>query len=159
MRDRIVYFKFQKLIVYGVLSTLAAQLIYFPSNYGYAHIILYILFLLNMDIYKPEYRKVNIEITTTILTVVIAIILMLSKFLGDSSAYIYYLLLIGFSILNIHSSLNFKKAFVNRELDKINDRNINMFEKNSKFLIIYSYLVILILIGIIGQSIYSIVTL
>ncbi len=159
MINKMIYFRFQRLILYGVIVIMAIQLIYYYSNLGYAHVILYILFLLNVDIYKTEYRNVKTETIVTLLFIVTTIVLIFTHIFGDITGYLYYPLIVIISLVNIRFTLQFRNVIVKKELHKVNERNIKMLQKNNKFISIYSYIISLILLGFIVQSIYSIITL
>lgn len=158
MNLRTRYLQYQKLIVYTIFVLMATQLIYLNTEYGYVHVVLYMLFLMSMDVYKPEYRDVKSEIIIHGLVLGSTLTLMLADYLGEITGFIYYPIIIVVSYFNIKFAHRLKDVFVKRELDKINERNIKMFEREGKFLVIYTYIVTIILIGIIGYSIYLMFT-
>jgi hypothetical protein len=114
---------------------------------------------MTQDVYKPDYRNIKLEIISTILYLVAPTLLMASNQLGLVSSYAYYALIIVLAVINMKLMWEFKTMYVNKEFDKINDRNIKMFKREGKFLIIYSYVILIILLGIIGQAVYSIINL
>jgi hypothetical protein len=159
MTKKMLYFGYQKLMVYTVLVIMAIQLIYFNSSYGFVHLILYFLFIMTQDVYKTDYRNIKLEVLSTILYLVAPVLLIASSYLGLVSSYTYYALIIVLAVINMKLIWEFKKIYINKEFDKINDRNIKMFKREGKFLIIYSYVILIILLGIIGQAVYSIINL
>jgi hypothetical protein len=159
MTSKMFYLGYQKVVVYTVLAIMATQLIYFNSSYGFVHLILYFLFIMTQDVYKPEYRNIKLEVLSTVLYLIATVLLIASSQIGIIAGYGYLTLMIILAISNMKLIWEFKNVYAKRELAKINERNIKMFKRDGKFLIVYAFVILMILLGIIGQAVISMINL
>lgn len=136
-----------KNIYYAVLAIIIAQLLYYPAEYKYFHLPLFILTLITVDLFNFEFRNYLNELIILFLLACSAFTAVADHFTGLNLKILYYFLMfisMGFvarimvNMINIFSSGDDGKKH-------INDRNILLFRSNGLFMKIYGIVAVCII--------------
>jgi len=126
--------------VYNVVGViLLFQLIYFYDSYlGWFHLPLFVLYMMTIDLYKKEYRKILHELLTLILFVTICFF---AIFIEKNTNTYMTIININILILTVMCSVlifNSFKMFRSVNLKTfVNERNSKIIEKKTKFMPVF----------------------